>query len=113
MRSILQQTFTDLELLIVDDASVDGTRVVADHWASRDARVRVLAGPGEGIVSALELARREARGGLLARMDGDDVALPQRLERQVSLMRAHPRVGLCGTKIRYVPEDDVRDGARR
>lgn len=113
MASILAQPGVPLEVLVVDDASRDRTGEVARRWAGRDSRVRVLKGAGQGIVPALELARKEACGEYLARMDADDVALPGRIAAQLRLLESDPRVGLCGTGVRYVPEEHVRDGARR
>jgi cellulose synthase/poly-beta-1,6-N-acetylglucosamine synthase-like glycosyltransferase len=66
-----------------------------------------------GIVSALNTAAAAARGELLARMDADDVSVSTRLERQVALMDAQPDLVACGTRVRYVPRDLVRDGALR
>ncbi len=97
----------------MDDGSTDGTRVVAESFAARDPRVRVLHGEGAGIVPALEMARGQAVGEYLARMDGDDVALPNRFARQLDLMEGREDVILCGTGVRYVPDAAVRGGARR
>lgn len=113
LSSILCQSIREFEVLVVDDASTDATAEVASRWAERDPRVRLLSGGGGGIVEALELARGEASADLLARMDADDVALPTRLQEQVRLMGADSRVGICGTAIRYVPDEAVAGGARR
>jgi glycosyltransferase involved in cell wall biosynthesis len=111
--SLLDQTHRELEVLLVDDASTDGTREVAEDASRRDSRVRVLSGAGQGIVQALELARSSATGEFLARMDADDMALPHRIEAQVAALGAEPEAGLCGTGVRYFPEDKVNGGALR
>ncbi len=112
-RSLSQQTLGDIEVLAVDDGSTDGTAAALDAWADSDSRVRVIRQEALGIVTALERARSHARGRYLARMDADDIAAPQRLARQLERMEASPEVAVCGTHVRYFPEDLVRDGARR
>lgn len=99
IQSIRDQTFADWELIVVDDGSTDRTLEVARQHAEPDSRVRVFASEHVGIVKALQHASAEARGAFLARMDADDVALPERLERQLALMADHPEVALCGTGV--------------
>lgn len=93
--SILAQSFGDLELLVVDDASTDETVAILEGLG--DPRVRVLrSGERLRFSGALNLGLDQARGELVARMDGDDIALPDRLEHQRAYLRAHPEAGLCG-----------------
>jgi glycosyltransferase involved in cell wall biosynthesis len=92
--SVLEQTFRDFELLLVDDASTDD----AIEVLPRDPRIRVL--PNErniGQIPSLNRGLREAQGEYVARLDADDVCLPRRLERQVALLDAHPEVDLTAT----------------
>jgi hypothetical protein len=97
VESILAQTLPDLELVVVDDASTDRTPEILSTQARRDARLRVCRLPGRsGLAAALNLGCGQARGTLIARMDGDDVALPHRLASQVAFLRAHPDVALVG-----------------
>jgi len=111
--SLEAQTFSDFETIAVDDASTDDTRLILDEWAGRDPRVRVITGPGNGIVPALQLACREARGVLLARMDADDIAAPERLATQVSLLDREPGLAGCGAHVELFPAADVGSGYRR
>ena len=111
--SIRTQTFQDFEVVAVDDGSTDDTAAVLAAWAREDRRVRVLSTPRRGLVRALGTGLAAARGALLARMDADDMAEPDRLERQVALLDARPRLAACGTGVQYFPADAVRDGARR
>ncbi len=98
VRSVLQQTFGDFELLLIDDGSTDDA--VARVEAMRDARVRVLRQPRNlGLVAALNRGLDEARGALVARMDADDLCRPTRFARQVEFLERHPEVALCGTAI--------------
>ena len=97
MDSILAQTETDFEFLIADDGSDDDTPELLVGYAARDPRIRVLTGPRRGLVATLNLLLAEARGSLLARMDGDDIALPQRLARQSRAMADRPELVLLGS----------------
>lgn len=100
-------------MLAVDDGSTDATPSQLHDWATHDARVRILDSNGAGLIAALRLAADVARGELLARMDADDIAEPDRLAKQVALMDARLDVVACGTLVRYFPRDALRDGARR
>lgn len=95
VESILCQTFGDLELIVVDDGSTDSTGAILD--GRRDPRVRVVHQPPAGLTCSLNRALRLATAPLVARMDADDVAHPERMARQVAFLDAHPEVGLLGT----------------
>jgi glycosyltransferase involved in cell wall biosynthesis len=91
---------------------VDASAAIAEAAARSDPRIRVARQPGAGLVAALEAARALARGRYLARMDGDDVASPDRLARQVEALEAEG-LAAVGGGIEYFPAAAVRDGARR
>jgi glycosyltransferase involved in cell wall biosynthesis len=95
--SILAQTLGDFELLAVDDGSTDGTSEVLLQYAKKDPRVRVLRGRADGIAKAMNMAVSEARGELVARMDGDDLSVPTRFEKQVRFLRENPQHVLVGS----------------
>ncbi|MFT8242525.1 glycosyltransferase [Roseomonas sp. BN140053] len=105
VNSILGQSLRELELLVVDDGSRDETPAILRRLAAADARLRVLSGPPLGLVPALNRGLREARAPLVARMDADDVAAPERLARQVAALEAAPEVALLGTGWRVVRAD--------
>ena len=99
IESILRQTFTDFEFLIVDDASTDNSRAVIGRYD--DARITLLVNETNvGAGPALNTAIAQARGSYIAIMNGDDISFPHRLEKQVAFMEAHPRIGVCGGFIR-------------
>lgn len=103
----------DFETVAVDDSSTDDTRIQLEEWAARDPRVRIVEGPGHGIVPALMRACTEARGVLLARMDSDDIAAPKRLEMQVDLLDREPGLAGCGAHVQLFPSHEVGSGYRR
>jgi len=93
VQSILDQSFGDLELVIVDDGSTDETPRVLERIT--DPRVRILTRPHEGMVEAPRTGVAAARADWVARMDADDIAVPHRLELQMTSLLANPRAVLC------------------
>ncbi|MHC5019862.1 MAG: glycosyltransferase [Planctomycetota bacterium] len=111
--SILRGTLRDLELIVVDDGSVDGTRPKLERWAAHFPNLRILDGGGRGIDHALNLALEAARAPVIARMDGDDISHPFRLERQLALLEARPEVGVVGTLVQMERAGGVGGGFER
>jgi glycosyltransferase involved in cell wall biosynthesis len=99
---ILQQSFTNFEFLIIDDGSTDGTGDLLRKWEMRDKRIRLLSGSHHGISAALNRGLAAARSPIIARMDADDVSLPNRLERQVSFLKDHPAIAVVGSGVRFI-----------
>lgn len=104
VRSILNQTCRDYEFLLIDDGSTDRTPDILEGFRQEDPRIRVLTGPGQGLVSVLNYGISEARGRYIARMDADDIAHPERFERQLAFLEANPRVSLVFTQMRMIDE---------
>ncbi|MFT5466861.1 MAG: GT2 family glycosyltransferase [Verrucomicrobiales bacterium] len=105
-RSCLNQTFEDLELILIENDSSPGTRSVMEQLRSEDERVRLIsAPPGAGFIAALNIGWQDANGELLARMDADDLCAPERIERQVSFLDQHSEVAACGTLVRIRRRD--------
>lgn len=100
--SILRQTFTDFELIAVDDGSTDGSGDILKRFAAQDARVKIISRPNTGIAVALNDAIAVAKGEFFARMDGDDISLPQRLETQLRFLREHSDIVLLGSRVRLI-----------
>ncbi|WHZ28794.1 MAG: hypothetical protein OJF51_003592 [Nitrospira sp.] len=97
LRSILSQTYQNWELIVVDDGSTD--RTAENVSCIQDSRVRFIQEPSgnRGLAARLNQCVRLARGRYIARMDADDVAYPQRLERQVQFLEEHRDIDLLGT----------------
>lgn len=97
VESVLAQTFTDFEFVILDDASTDGSTERLREWAKRDPRIRLIEERTNlGPALSSESVARAARAPVVARMDADDVSLPERLERQLRVLDEHPDVGVVG-----------------
>jgi glycosyltransferase involved in cell wall biosynthesis len=104
VESVLQQTYHDFELLVVDDCSPDDSADIAASYD--DDRVRIARNERNlGQVASLNRGLREARAPLVARLDQDDECLPTRLERQVAVLEAESRVAVVGTWMDAVQED--------
>jgi glycosyltransferase involved in cell wall biosynthesis len=107
IESILNQRLGDFEFLIFDDGSTDGSIDVLKHYESLDPRIRLFSRPNKGLVTTLNELIDQARGEFLARMDADDIALPERFGRQVDYLRAHPEYVLVGSRVLLIdPEGD-------
>lgn len=98
VESVLGQTFRDFEFLVIDDGSTDrGVEIIEGY---RDPRVRVIRNQRRiELIRTLNRGLELARTKYVARMDADDISLPQRLERQVAFLEANPEVGVCGTRV--------------
>ncbi len=108
--SLFRQTLTSWELVAVDDGSTDGTPGILAEAARRDLRVRVLRSGERGLVAALNLGLKACRSFLVARMDGDDVCHPRRLELQEAFLSENPATGLVACGFRHIPRTGLGKG---
>jgi cellulose synthase/poly-beta-1,6-N-acetylglucosamine synthase-like glycosyltransferase len=113
LASLSAQTLGDFEIVAADDGSRDGSRGLLDAAARRDPRLRVVDPAGRGLVAALNAAAGAARGAILARMDADDVARPERLERQVERLERDPSVDVLGCLVELVDAGVPRNEGMR
>lgn len=96
LQSMLDQTFTNFEILVIDDASTDQTLNIIRRFS--DSRIRIIKNETNlGLAASVNRAIRQAKGAYIARMDADDVAYPQRLQQQVNFLDQNPIVSIVGT----------------
>lgn len=101
IQSILDQSFSNFEFLVVDDGSVDESAEIVASYS--DARLRLIRSSHNcGLAAALNTGIAEARGRYLVRMDADDISKPDRLAKQVDFMERHPVIGISGTWVEVV-----------
>lgn len=96
VESILAQTFKDFEFIIVDDGSTDASLKILETYAKRDERIRLKSRENIGYAKTLNEMLTQAKGDFIARMDADDIALPERLARQVEFLQRESAVVCVG-----------------
>lgn len=112
--SILGQTLRDFEFIIVDDASTDASLAIVERFAAQDRRIRILRNDtNQGLGVVLHRGVAEARGEFVARMDADDVAMPERLEKQLRYFHEHPDTDVLGSYAMDIDEHGRDTGERR
>ena len=107
VQSILDQTFGDFEFIIINDGSTDNTLETLQELAAGDSRIKLVSRPNMGVSKTANEAIALARGEFLARIDGDDVAQPTRLEKQVAYLRANPRCVAVGSNVLLIDDDGL------
>lgn len=101
--SILNQTFSDLEFIIIDDCSTDDSRDIISEYAEKDQRIVLITNPKNiGLTKSLNKGLKIAKGEYVARQDADDISLPNRLAKQVSLLDKQLEVALVSCEIEYI-----------
>jgi glycosyltransferase involved in cell wall biosynthesis len=105
--SILSQTYEDFEFIVVDDGSTDASLDILQNYTRQDKRIRLTSRPNTGLVGALNDGLTAARGQFLARMDADDVSLPERLEKQVEYLEQHPKVVGVGCRVMFTDPEGL------
>lgn len=106
VQSVLNQTFTDFELLIIDDCSTDRTVSIINQF--NDKRIQLIVKEkNTGYTDSLNYAISIAKGQYIARMDGDDICVATRFEKQVAFLDANPKIILCGSAIQIIGTDTI------
>ena len=110
MESLSCQTLEDFEVIAVDDGSTDATPSILQGWADTDQRIHIISQSHSGIVTALNAGVQACQSLLIARMDADDIAHPQRLALQVAFLEQNPDIAVVGCRVRGYPPEDMRQG---
>lgn len=103
--SVLNQTYRDFEFIIVNDGSTDSTPQILAEYAAKDARVKIIDGAHAGLGAALNLGIEQAQYPWIARMDADDICLPERFEKQLAAAEKMPEVVVWGSYINHINGD--------
>lgn len=112
VESILNQTYKDFEFIIVDDGSNDGTWRYLISLKAR--RIKLIKNKKNlGLAASLNIALWQAHGDLIARMDADDISLPERFERQIEFLLKNPSIDLCGTWADLIDENGIVVGEKK
>jgi glycosyltransferase involved in cell wall biosynthesis len=108
--SILHQTYSDFEFIIIDDGSTDNSFDILNTYREQDARINLHRQANRGLAASLNTGLDLAHGEYIARMDADDISMPQRLTLQTSFMDAHTDIGICGGAMKTIgnaPEQKI------
>jgi glycosyltransferase involved in cell wall biosynthesis len=111
--SILEQSFRDFEFIIIDDGANDGSPTILNSYQAADPRIRVSHQRNRGLIDSLNAGCQLACGKYIARMDADDIAIPDRLNRQIEFMEKYPRVGALGGSVELMDSAGRALGIRR
>jgi glycosyltransferase involved in cell wall biosynthesis len=101
IESIVKQSFRDWELLLVSNNAGESSLAIAHYWCSQDRRIRLIYEHKQGIAWALNSGIRNARADIIARMDADDVALPDKFEKQYGVLMEHPGLDVVATQTAF------------
>jgi len=114
INSILKQTFKDFQFIIVNDASTDNSEQILNQLAQKDKRIKLINNRAQlGLTKSLNKALKSVKTKYIARMDGDDIALPKRFEKQVDYLDKHSQIHLLGTAVYLINNQNKQIGLKR
>lgn len=110
LKSLVTQTFSNFEVIIVDDGSTDSTGHILNRWRKQDARFKHISASHSGVISASNVGMLACRAPYIARMDADDLAAPTRLEKQFTFLEENREIAALSCLVKAFPEKDVGGG---
>ena len=114
VRSVMEQTYQNLEIICCDDCSTDNTLEILEKLALEDSRITVVKNDSNlKIVKTLNKLIGLATGKYIARMDADDISLPERIEKQVEFLECNSEYAMCGTNAFHINEEGIEVGSSR
>lgn len=113
IKSILNQTFQDFELILVDNNSTDQSHKIAKKLALNDSKIILLKEEKAGVANAMNCGLKNAKGKFLARMDADDISMPERLEKQVRFLTENREIDFVGSEVKYISHIENNRGFER
>ena len=109
IESILNQTYKDFEFIIINDGSTDKSLKIIEKYKTQDERIVLISRENRGLIASLNEGIEKARGKYIARMDADDISLPQRFEKQVELVEIE-NLDICGGHYFLIQENSSING---
>ena len=110
LESIVNQTYSNWELLIIDDHSSDTSYNIVNAFAEKDKRIKLFKNTGSGIIEALQLAFKHSQGTLITRMDSDDIMRPNKIKVLVHKLKAKGKNHVALGLVNYFSEGGIKDG---
>jgi glycosyltransferase involved in cell wall biosynthesis len=108
--SVLAQTFTAFEVIVVNDGSTDQTQAIVESYVERDDRIRLINQPNQGISATRQRGQTASQGDFIAFLDADDLWLPQNLETHLRHFAAHPKLGISFGRVEFMELDGTPTG---
>lgn len=106
IESILNQSFENFEFLIINDGSTDNTLDIIQSYAKKDTRIRILNQNNMGLIATLNRGLATSSAKFVARMDADDISLPNRLQLQLDTIKNNPKISVCGSSIEIIETNE-------
>jgi glycosyltransferase involved in cell wall biosynthesis len=113
IESILNQTYPNFELLLIDNNSTDQSGWMAKKFAGQDSRIKIFKERNNGVAHAMNCGLKNSSGRFLGRMDADDISFADRFEKQVKFLKENPDTGMVGSGVKYVSNQNNTEGFQR
>jgi glycosyltransferase involved in cell wall biosynthesis len=112
IQSVLNQSYDDYELIVVNDGSTDKSKAIIDQYRQKNHRIHVIEHENRGLTPSLNIGLKACRGNFIARMDGDDICHSKRLEKQLQAFKENPKLVLVGSEVELIDEAGREVGPR-